>query len=546
MCGIWAYLSKHGHARAKYAELKSAIDRVKVRGPDTTSVMESEKFLLAFHRLAIMDPSSKGNQPFTRDVGKMKYICMCNGEIYNFQELIAEYGLEVSSQSDCDVILPMFVKFGPMFVKKLKGYFAIIILELNNDSGDITLYAYRDRIGVRPMYIAESDSSMGFTSEIKGFLTEPGKMIFNIIREFPPGHLLTVDVNRWTKSLTKWGDIIARRSPDTEEVALKKVRDLVYEAVRMCIHADRPMAFLLSGGLDSSLVAGIAAKLVGSSQRLKTFCVGMEGGTDLKYARMVADFIGSEHTEIIVTPNDFLSIIEDVVKTVESYDTTTVRASVGQYYVSRYISQNTDDKVVFIGDGSDEICSGYVYNFLAPSPEALSEEAVRRVKHIHMYDGRRADRCISNHGLEARLPLLDSDFADYYLSIDPKLRQPTALRMEKYLLRKAFEEENVLPPEVLWRRKEAFSDGVSSQQKSWYQIIQEHVNALIPDEEFTTEAPKFTYNTPRTKEMYYYRRVFRSHFGDTIDTIIPYYWMPLWQDPSVTDPSARVLSVYHR
>lgn len=305
--------------------------------------------------------------------------------------------------------------------------------------------------------------------------------------------------------------------------------------------SDREIGSLLSGGLDSSLISSLVSKY-NTGKRLKTFSIGMPGSVDLKYAREVASFIGSDHHQIEISESSFLQAIEKVIYNIESYDTTTVRASVGNYLVSKYIRENSNCKVVFNGDGSDEVCGGYLYMKNAPPPSAFQEECERLVKEIYRFDLLRSDRSISSNGLEARTPFLDKEFVSYYLSINPKEKTFNEKnRIEKHLLRIAFSKMDVLPESILWRRKCAFSDGVSSQQKSWHFVLKNYIDEKISDLEFKTEALKIDHCKPILKESYYYRKVFKSYFPNH-EKLIPYYWMPKWV--KTDDPSARELSEY--
>ena len=305
--------------------------------------------------------------------------------------------------------------------------------------------------------------------------------------------------------------------------------------------AEREIGCLLSGGLDSSLISALVNKYY-EGPKLNTFTIGLPGSIDLEYAQTVADHLETNHHQIEVSESDFLNAIETVIYNIESYDTTTVRASVGNYLVSKYISENSDCKVIFNGDGADEACCGYVYLKNAPTADALQKESEKLVKEIHYFDVLRSDRSISSNGLEARTPFLDKAFVKYYLSIPAELKSFNGInRLEKHLLRKAFESQNLLPDEVLWRRKCAFSDGVSAKKKSWHHIIQTFVDAKISDDEFEQERKKINHCMPILKESYYYRKVFESHFGGH-EELIPHFWMPNWTD--VIDPSARELDNY--
>jgi asparagine synthase (glutamine-hydrolysing) len=275
----------------------------------------------------------------------------------------------------------------------------------------------------------------------------------------------------------------------------------------------------------------------------------MNEGTDLIYARKVAKHIGSEHTEVFFTPDEGLEAIKDVIWTTETWDITTIRASVGQYLVSKHIGTNTDARVVLVGEGPDEVCSSYLFNWYAPNGDELHKVAMNYVENIHYYDSRRSDRCIARWGLEARVPLLDPEFIKAYWSIPSEYRMPTYKGIEKWWLRQAFVSTNVLPADVLWRKKEAFSDGVSSKEKSWYQIIQEHIEGLVTDDQMSMASSMFPYNTPITKEAYYYRKVFCELFGFHRQKVLPSYWQPKWDSAGkeiegYIDPSARVLKVY--
>jgi asparagine synthase (glutamine-hydrolysing) len=305
--------------------------------------------------------------------------------------------------------------------------------------------------------------------------------------------------------------------------------------------AEREIGCLLSGGLDSSIITSLVFRY-NNGQKLNTFSIGMPGSVDLEYAQIVADFLGTQHHQIKISEKDFLDAIETVIYNIESYDTTTVRASVGNYLVSKFIAENSNCKVIFNGDGADEVCCGYVYLKNAPNPEALQKESEKLVKEIHYFDVLRSDRSISSNGLEARTPFLDKAFVKYYLSIPAELKIFDGIkRLEKYLLRKAFDNQGLLPDEALWRRKCAFSDGVSSQNKSWHHIIQAFIDQTISDDEFIRERKIYKHCMPELKESYYYRKIFEQFFGKN-EQLIPHLWMPKWV--KTQDPSARELTGY--
>ena len=320
------------------------------------------------------------------------------------------------------------------------------------------------------------------------------------------------------------------------------VRQLLTEAVDKRLMSDRPIGCLLSGGLDSSLIAALVARNY-EPGTLETFSIGLKGSTDLYFAKKVAEHIKTKHHHIELEESDFLNAIEEVIYAIESYDTTTVRASVGNYLVSKYIKENTDCTVIYNGDGSDEVCGSYLYLKNAPDPESFHNECKKLLREIHCFDVLRSDRCVSENGLEPRTPFLDKAFVNYYMSIEPRLRMSDS-RMEKYILRQSFNNTNLLPDDVLWRQKEAFSDGVSGKEKSWFEVIQDMVESKISDQQFESFKDSHPFNTPLLKESMFYRMIFEKHFGDKHANVIPHFWMPQWCGEQI-DPSARVLSVYN-
>ena len=303
--------------------------------------------------------------------------------------------------------------------------------------------------------------------------------------------------------------------------------------------SERPVGCLLSGGLDSSLITALVAKHF-KKEDLCTFSIGFEGSEDLKYAKIVADHLNTRHFEYIVTEQMMIQSIEDVIRDIETYDITTIRASTPMYLLSKYIKNNTDITVLFSGEGSDEASGSYMYFHNAPDSNSFNKETVRLLKDLQYFDVLRSDKSTASNGLEVRVPFLDKEFLQYYMQIDPDLKIPNG-KIEKYLLRKAFD-NGLLPDEILWRSKEAFSDGVSSKKKSWFEILQCHINNIITDEEFEESASKYKHNPPKLKEALYYRRIFDKHFSNR-DSIIPYYWLPKWNG-EINDPSARILNSY--
>lgn len=600
MCGIWAYYQSKGGKEGKenkeskeqeeqkrcaypvHDQLADAME-LAPRGPDYTRVehLPHAGLTLVFHRLAIVDTSLRGIQPFRKEDGQGgTTLFLCNGEIYNYKALAEECGIEgEAAENDCRVLFELYVRmkkagcaedFISVVQERVKGEYAFVLWELDALQRVVACVAGRDAVGVRPLYVSTGASvaegkGLLFSSELKGTLLYPGQM-----REFPPGHLyrytmdgiggVTVEDHVLTRPLYASGlDSVGDTAGD-EDSLLASVRSATIASVKRRLGADRPLAFLLSGGIDSSLVAAVSARLLGKP--IRTFCCGLtEGqgqgggakkvGRDLEYAREVADWLGSEHTEVLFTKEEALAVIPDVIRTVESWDTTTVRASVGQYLVSRWIGQNTDCKVVLVGEGPDEVCSSYLFNWYAPSGEALDTSAREYVRRIHLYDARRADRCVTRWGLEARVPFLDPEFIAAYWSIPGALRMPKAKGIEKWWLREAFKGVGVVPERVRLRMKDAFSDSISG-QVSWSQMIQEWVEDKVTDEEMAGAATRFPVPVgavPQTKEAYYYRRIFCEVFGERLQSVLPGYWQPRWnadgkEVQGYVDPSARTLGVY--
>ena len=527
MCGIFTvYDSKY-----QWNSLVDSFNKISYRGPDSSNYLNiNNKTIMGFHRLAIMGISDSGNQPMKHPNDKSLTL-MCNGEIYNYKSLAQKYNFNLSTGSDCEVILLLFKEIGiEKTIDQLDGVFMFTIYDEIND----ILYAGRDPMGVRPGFFSSTDNGIFISSEVKSLIN-----FSKDIAPFPPGSWWSSDKPDKFERYFYYDS--NKPTLDTENEILKNIKSLLIEAVVKRLMSEREIGCLLSGGLDSSLISSIVSKnYIG--KKLNTFSIGIKGSNDLKYSQLVADFIQSNHHNIQVHEKDFLDAIETVIYNIESYDTTTVRASVGNYLVSKYIKDNTDCKVIFNGDGSDEVCCGYLYLRKAPNSKELQLESEKLVKELHLYDVLRSDRSVSSNGLEARTPFLDKKFVKYYLSIPAELKTFNTNRIiEKNLLRKAFDDGTFLPKDVLWRRKVAFSDGVSPQKRSWHKIIQKHVNQKITDKEFSNAKKTMPHCTPLLKESYYYRKIFETFFPSS-EKLIPHFWMPKWSD--VIDPSARELKYY--
>jgi len=586
MCGIFSLLNNTNYIAIPKNIVNESFVNGDSRGPEYSEYVEFyNDVVLGFHRLAINGLDSISNQPMTID----KITLVCNGEIYNFKELYQMMNVTPHTNSDCEIIIHLYKKFGIEYtLSLLDGYYSFIIYDASDINNEPIIYVARDPHGVRPLYILKHDKHLhheynqaidnsstfpiiGFASELKmlsGILNYKNKNLvyengehahhsknkYNKfqISQYPPG-----TYSKLTKEMRIFShynfEIYAKKfytpyiptnlsvtsfSPNEYSQVFEYVCHAFTEAVKKRVlgTTDRKVACLLSGGLDSSLVAALVARY--SDEPIETYSIGMPGGEDLKYAKIVAEHIGSRHTEIVVSETDFLDAIPEVIGVIESYDTTTVRASVGNYLVSKYISKNSNAKVIFNGDGSDELMGGYLYFHAAPNALEFDRETKRLLNDIHYFDVLRSDKSISSNGLEPRTPFLDIQWVNAYLSIPLTFRYNPG-KPEKWLLRQSisYTDKDLLPKEVLWRTKEAFSDGVSSNKKSWYEIINDKVDSLIKD------FPKTAYPhlTPKTKEQYYYRTIFEEKYPNCAN-VVPYFWMPRFIDAQ--DASARTLNIY--
>lgn len=525
MCGIFGYIGRKRQASI----LKPYFDSIKHRGPDFSAFKQvREGLILGFHRLAINGLDEASNQPM-----RLKNCWLAaNAEIYNYKELAATYNFQLQTHSDCEIIIHMYHAFGiERTIRELDGEFAFIIYD--EISGEV--YVGRDHLGVRGLYVGTSDShnEIGFASEAKALI------FFDHISQFPTG--------AWWKKSTpstfhSWytHEFALHDMVEGEEM-YSQIRYLLTSAVSKRMMSDRPVGSLLSGGLDSSLVSALANRHRKTAQAIETFSIGMEGSPDLEAAQMVADHIQTRHHSVVLTEKDFLAALDETIYKIGSYDVTTVRASVGHLLISRYVRDHSDVKVLFTGETIDEMGS-YLYFQNAPTPDAFQDEAIRLLKDIQYFDMLRGDRSISSAGLEARVPFSDKAFLEFYMGIHPTIRMFDGKRIEKHPLRAAFARENLLPDQVLWRRKNGFSDSVSHQNRSWHHIIQEYVEQKISDAEFYKHRLDFAHDTPKTKEAYYFRKIFTQFYGYH-QNLIPYQWLPRWCG-EINDPSARNLPMY--
>ena len=521
MCSIMGYLGS-----MPLDKFKKGFEKTISRGPDMSKIVEIDNCYLGFHRLAIMELNEIGMQPFELNNNYL----ICNGEIYGFKpikEKLKEKGYNFKSNSDCEVLLPLYKEYGVECFKMLDAEFALVIY----DSSLKTIIAARDPIGIRPLYYGyDKNNNIIFASEPKNLVGLTDKIL-----PFPPGHYYINGNFICYNDVTKIDNII---SDDIENVC-NNIHDKLVSGVEKRLDADAKIGFLLSGGLDSSLVCAISAKLL--NKKIETFAIGMDvDAIDLKYAKKVADFIGSNHHEIIMTKDDIFNSLDFVIKTLATYDITTIRASIGMYLICKAIHEKTDIRVILTGEISDELF-GYKYTDFAPNAIEFQNEAIKRIHEIHMYDVLRADRCISVNSLEARVPFGDLDFVKYVMSINPEMKM-NKYNMGKYLLRHAFEKDNILPKDILMRDKAAFSDAVGH---SMVDYLKDYANNFYTDKEFIELSNKYQHSKPFTKESLLYREIFEKYYPNQSQMILD-FWMPNknWEGCNVNDPSARVLKNY--
>ncbi|MEO1487040.1 MAG: asparagine synthase B [Bacteroidota bacterium] len=550
MCGIVCAFDVKQDTEELRPQLLEMSKKIRHRGPDWSGIFSNDKAVLAHERLAIVDPTS-GKQPLYSDDGQL--VLAANGEIYNHQELRKrfEWKYEFKTQSDCEVILALYKEMGPDFVDEMNGIFGFAIYDAAKDE----YFIARDHMGIIPLYIGwDRNGTFYVASELKAL-----EGVCSKIELFPPGHYLHSsdgEFKRWYQR-----DWMEYEAVKENETSIQEIKDALEAAVHRQLMSDVPYGVLLSGGLDSSVTSAVAKKFSqmriesGDTKeawwpQLHSFSVGLEGSPDLAAARKVADHIGTIHHEIKFTIQEGLDAIKDVIYNLETYDITTVRASTPMYLMARVI-KSMGIKMVLSGEGADELFGGYLYFHKAPSPKDFHEETVRKLDKLHMYDCLRANKSLAAWGIEGRVPFLDKEFMDVAMRINPKDKMINGERMEKWVVRKAF--ESYLPESVAWRQKEQFSDGVGY---SWIDTLKALVEKEVSDEQLENARFKFPIQTPTSKEEYYYRSIFEGHFpSDAAALSVP-------QEPSVAcstkialewdeafknmnDPSGRAVAHVH-
>ena len=519
MCGIFLHLSDDS---IDVPKLREYGDKISHRGPDSSvekvfTAPGEKNFYFLFHRLAINGLNERGNQPMEID----NQILMCNGEIYNYKELAEKYNITLTTGSDCEIIIHLS-RILPIntYIHMLDGVFSFVLYDTNSKC----LTIGHDPLGVRPLYWSKGNDdnckTLTLSSEMKSIY---GATALNgtgdNIEFYPPGSFSLYYPKTNKLHTYSYYNFIYDRITSNEETILHTIKSKLTAAVKKRLIGERGLGCLLSGGLDSSLITSIVCKFIEPS-KVKTFSIGLEGSPDLIASEKVAEYLGTDHTSIVISEEEMYGAIEETIYNIESWDTTTIRASVPMYLLSKYISEKTDIKVILSGEGSDEASGSYLYFHKAPTPLDFQEETIRLLKDVRMFDVLRADKTTASNGLELRVPFFDKDFLNYYMGINPELK---VVRdgMEKYLLRKSFEGE--LPEEFLWRRKDGFSDGVSKKERPWYEIIDEKSKL-----------------NGYSGEKHLYSSIFKKYYGDSYN-IIPYEWMPRWVDCESGNPSGRLI-----
>lgn len=571
MCGIWGFITKNNHTPKELKNIYESFHNIKERGPDNSHLKEFNEFMnifIGFHRLAIVDVNNESNQPrpiFHSE--KVTSYITCNGEIYNYQRIISKYKFKPQTKSDAEAIVYLFENMGiDRMLDEIDGEFAIAIFEIDKE-GRIALHLMRDHMGIRPMYYAMSEDGMSvaYSSELRGLTYNFGEpnaqQIVPNPQQVVPGVRYSfqwkieketgeIKFKHWKKQFYKFNEI-----PSTiKDVSVaKKIINMAFRtSVRARLMAKRPLGAFLSGGVDSSLMCALAAEMLRPKNlTLKTFSIGLAGSTDEIYAKKVSKHIGSVHTHILVKKEDLIDILEKTVMICGTFDTKTIRSAVALHLMCKYVHEKTDIIVVLTGDGSDCLFGGYMYMKNAPSDKEFHLECVRRLREMYLYDLLKGDRCIADNQLEGRLPYLDRTLMHSVLAVDAGLRTPQYDErhksfIEKWLLRASFEDDNLLPNDVLWRKKEHFSDGVSSEENSWYSMVQEIANEKYSDEVFEEEKKKYTHLPPQSKQQLLIRKIFEKYYGKGAEKSTTGYWLPKWHQEVITEPSARLLRSYVR
>jgi asparagine synthase (glutamine-hydrolysing) len=513
MCGIFFYYNK-----TSCKNVEKLFKKINHRGPDNTKLLYIEnKVVMGFHRLSI---NGTTNQPIS--IGNLHLIC--NGEIYNYKELAAQHEIKLQTTSDCEIILHLYKKYGiEKVINCLNSESAFVIY---NERDDSVVYS-RDHLGIRPLFIGKNTNELFLTSELKAIPNHLNAY------QLPPGYGIN-----WDYYPTERNYQICNNIDYKDSDVYNNIRYLLVNAVSDRLMSNRKIGAFLSGGLDSSLIVSILSRY---TKNIDIFTIGLEGSPDIDAAKQVCEFLNLENHHVVkYTVDEGISYLSDVIKSIESYDITTVRASIPQWILSKYIKENTDIPVMFSGECIDEMIGYYYLKFL--SDEEFLSETTRMLNELYLYDLLRTDRTTAAFSLEVRVPFADKKFIDYIMSLPLRYRKFGNINgqelMEKHLIRNSF--TGYLPENILWRKKHAFSDSVSGNGVSWYKSIEQYAKTVVSNEEYRNRFVKYPINTPLSYEAYLYRTIFEKHYPDRAN-VIPHFWMPKIQNKKITDPSATTL-----
>lgn len=551
MCGIIGVFDLQGRSAEMRTQVLKMSKKIRHRGPDWSGIFSNDNAVISHERLAIVDPKS-GNQPLFSPDGKL--VLAVNGEIYNHQELRTQFpDYEFQTETDSEVLLALYQKKGPAFLDEINGIFGFVIYDIEKNE----YFIARDHVGIIPLYIGWDDKGAFYVaSELKAL-----EGVCSRIETFKPGHYI---YSKDGQQFQQWykRDWESYENIKDNETSVEEVRKGLEAAVHRQLMSDVPYGVLLSGGLDSSVIAAVtklfASKRIESGDQesawypqLHSFAVGLKGSPDLIAAKKAADHIGTVHHEINFSIQEGLDAIRDVIYHLETYDVTTVRASTPMYLLARVI-KSMGIKMVLSGEGSDELFGGYLYFHKAPDAQRFHEETVRKISKLHLYDCLRANKSLAAWGIEGRVPFLDKEFMDIAMRLNPKDKMINGERMEKWIVRKAF--EDYLPASIAWRQKEQFSDGVGY---SWIDTLKEQANTKVSDQELADAEKRFPINPPRNKEEYLYRSIFTEHFpSDSAASTVPSVPSVACSTPEAlawdasflnqNDPSGRAVGSVHQ
>lgn len=550
MCGIFAFINSGGNEQddEKYNILTvhQHFMKLKHRGPDATRhsniISFTSAVFLGFHRLAIIDPTARSNQPLQLQNTHL----ICNGEIFNYKQLTKQYNVQnqLTTGSDCEIILHVYKKIGIVRTcQELDGEFAFVLYD--KDTGDVLIA--RDHFGIRPLFIGfDGRRICCVSSELKGL------SFLDHVEPFPPASIGTYNIRTKTYTVQKYYYIPRRNpyyKPSLDDIR-SKIRTILRDSIEKRLMSDVPIGCSLSGGLDSSIITSIVSEYI---PNLTCFSIGLnEQSVDVIAAKKVVEYLNSkgrtiDHHIVYFTVEEGFNSLRDVIYHLESSCITTVRCGVCNYLLAKYIKENTPIRVLLTGSISDELMNGYQYGKMITDPDILEQDSRRLLNELYLYDNLRDDRVCAAFGIEVRQSFGSKYLTDFIFSIDPSYRLSNQC-MEKTLLRDSFKNQQILPDEILYRRKEAFSNGIDSKTESWYQqLTRDYIEPLVSDEQLIHAHELYPNNTPKTKESYYYRTIFEELYPNRSD-IVPKHWMPPVDivGRELTDPSATILSVYEQ